>query len=323
MFVIIAETFHPSGAPNSPLTASLANTGGTLFSRIALRLLRYGQKRLLVRGRLTTCGRLPSRAHLGLSMTGERVRKPRSATETIEDSTPPSNIPSPAPQSSAGREKIRGRKGRGKAAAGGESVRASGEHTQPGPSSSGRSRSQYNATTGLCNSIARCDVNRVFPSAGTSALHHDEGGSRSAPQLSIVPQDDNGVIVAPSSLGVANAHDDVMGVGNSSSTAGPSVNVTSSGAAHVYSAGGDTHSLDAHTAQIRNMQRSQAVHATSSFLGTVVPRVQQLLGITHSHPIEKDSRFIHASFWILWNVECAAFLDSIAGEGMSLFLVAK
>ncbi|KHN84674.1 hypothetical protein Tcan_11446 [Toxocara canis] len=179
-----------------------------------------------------------------------------SATETIEDSTPPSNIPSPAPQSSAGREKIRGRKGRGKAAAGGESVRASGEHTQPGPSSSGRSRSQYNATTGLCNSIARCDVNRVFPSAGTSALHHDEGGSRSAPQLSIVPQNDNGVIVAPSSLGVANAHDDVMGVGNSSSTAGPSVNVTSSGAAHVYSAGGDTHSLDAHTAQIRNMQRT-------------------------------------------------------------------
>uniref|UniRef100_A0A914ZIP5 E3 ubiquitin-protein ligase n=4 Tax=Parascaris TaxID=6254 RepID=A0A914ZIP5_PARUN len=212
-----------------------------------------------------------------------------SVAETIEDSAPSSNIPSPAPQLSAGREKVRGRKGRGKASTGGDSVRSSGEHSQPGPSSSGRSRTHNNATTGLCNSIARCDVtsNRVFPSAATSsALRHEEGGSRSAPQLNIMPQDEGGIMAAASDVGMAASHEDMMpGGSSSSSSAGASINaVVSTAATHSYSAGGDTHSLDAHTAQIRNMQRSQAVHAASSFLGTLVPRVQHLLGAAHSHP---------------------------------------
>ncbi|VDN51984.1 unnamed protein product [Dracunculus medinensis] len=40
--------------------------------------------------------------------------------------------------------------------------------------------------------------------------------------------------------------------------------------------------LENQSTQLRNMQRTHAVHTASSFLGTFVPRVQQLLG-THTH----------------------------------------
>lgn len=70
-------------------------------------------------------------------------------------------------------------------------------------------------------------------------------------------QDEGGIMAAASGVGMADSHEDMMAGGSSSSSsAGASMNaVMSTAATHSYSAGGDTHSLDAHTAQIRNMQR--------------------------------------------------------------------
>ncbi|VDO36929.1 unnamed protein product [Brugia timori] len=43
-------------------------------------------------------------------------------------------------------------------------------------------------------------------------------------------------------------------------------------------------SAESHSSQFKNLQRSQAVHTASSFLGALVPRVQHLLGSAHAHP---------------------------------------
>uniref|UniRef100_A0A2K6VX17 Uncharacterized protein n=1 Tax=Onchocerca volvulus TaxID=6282 RepID=A0A2K6VX17_ONCVO len=183
-----------------------------------------------------------------------------------------------AEQSRSTKGRPRTRKGRasvaGRVATGAESSRtANNSEQQPSTSSSARTRAQSSAT-GLCHSITRCEstANRVSP----AFVQQDEPSNcRPAPQLGVVVQDtaDN----ASSNITANNSVTLTTPINNSATT---TIGATElSRAVH-----GDFNAAESHSSQFRNLQRSQAVHTASSFLGALVPRVQHLLGSAHSHP---------------------------------------
>ncbi|VBB30815.1 unnamed protein product [Acanthocheilonema viteae] len=177
------------------------------------------------------------------------------------------------------KDRSRARKGRttvaGRAATGAESSRATNNsEQQPSASSSARTRA-HSSATGLCHSIARCEstANRVSP---TFIQQGESSGCRSTPQLGVVVQDraDN---AGPNTV-IANS--------NAALTAPINTNAAGTTTATEFSraVNGDVNTAENHSSQFRNLQRSQAVHTASSFLGALVPRVQHLLGSAHAHP---------------------------------------
>lgn len=207
-------------------------------------------------------------------------------TETIEDLNQKTNSVSPASQPSTEKEKVRGRKGKGGTAAkagenNGVSVGASGDQQ---PTSSARTRTYNSATTGLCNSIPRCDgaSNRVFPSNSPSQTSpmQEAGSSRSVPQLSFVPQEDDGLMIQGGN-GTPNSGGSGQALEGSTST---STAVTTPGSPPLASTSYSSTTHSDPVIQFRGVQRAPAVHSATSFLGTLVPRVQHLLGAAHNHP---------------------------------------
>ncbi|VDM98192.1 unnamed protein product, partial [Onchocerca ochengi] len=126
----------------------------------------------------------------------------------------------------------------------------------------------------------RCEstANRVSP----AFVQQDEPSNcRPAPQLGVVVQDtaDN----ASSNITANNSVTLTTPINNSATTTIAATEL--SRAVH-----GDFNAAESHSSQFRNLQRSQAVHTASSFLGALVPRVQHLLGSAHSHPSLSDKK---------------------------------
>ncbi|VDO34321.1 unnamed protein product, partial [Onchocerca flexuosa] len=173
----------------------------------------------------------------------------------------------------------RTRKGRasvaGRVATGAESSRtANNSEQQPSTSSSARTRAQSSAT-GLCHSITRCEstANRVSPAF---VQQGEPSSCRPAPQFGVVVQDTTD-----------NATSNTIAVSNNATLTAPTNNsaATTTTATELSRAvHGDINAAESPSSQFRNLQRSQAVHTASSFLGALVPRVQHLLGSAHSHP---------------------------------------
>uniref|UniRef100_A0A915PNM7 Uncharacterized protein n=1 Tax=Setaria digitata TaxID=48799 RepID=A0A915PNM7_9BILA len=202
-------------------------------------------------------------------------------TDNIDSSAHTNSASQLVEQPRSTRDRPRTRKGRtsvaGRTATGTESSprTANSSEQQPSTSSSARTRA-HSSATGLCHSIARCEstANRVSPSF---AQQGESSGCRSAPQLGVVIQD------------TANNTSSNTVVASNNATLATPVNsnvITATTGTEVSRAAtnGDVNAVESHSSQFRNLQRSQAVHAASSFLGALVPRVQHLLGSAHAHP---------------------------------------
>ncbi|VDD90065.1 unnamed protein product [Enterobius vermicularis] len=188
-----------------------------------------------------------------------------------------SSVSSPLPQQSAGKERTtRGRKGRGSLKlldSGGTSTESD---SQPGTSSAARHRGINTATTGLCNSVVRCEgtSNRVFPSGSSSALagQHD-ADFRLSSQGSAIPQvNETGHFRPLPGEGV------IQIAGSARSSTESALDGSAAATIGAYNLSSDTH--HDHGVPLR----TQATHSASSFLGTLIPRVHHLLGTSHSHP---------------------------------------
>ncbi|MCP9257276.1 E3 ubiquitin-protein ligase TRIP12 [Dirofilaria immitis] len=200
-------------------------------------------------------------------------------TDSIDSSAHTNSGSSLVEQPRSAKDKPRTRKGRasvaGRVTTGTESSRTvNNSEQQPSTSSSARTRA-HSSATGLCHSIARCEstANRVSPAF---VQQGESSGCRSTPQLGVVVQDiaDN---ASANTVTVSNSATLTTPVNNSAATT--TTNTELSRAVH-----GDANAAESHSSQFRNLQRSQAVHTASSFLGALVPRVQHLLGSAHSHP---------------------------------------
>ncbi|VDK86016.1 unnamed protein product [Litomosoides sigmodontis] len=205
-------------------------------------------------------------------------RQNNQTTDTVDSSAHTNSGSLVAEQPRSAKDRSRTRKGRttvaGRVATGAESLRAANSaEQQSGASSSARIRA-HSSATGLCHSIARCEntANRVSP---TLVQHGESSGCRSAPQPGVIVQD-----------GADNAIPNTVTISNNVALTAPTNSSAVATAATEFSRAinGDVNTADNHSSQFRNLQRSQAVHTASSFLGALVPRVQHLLGSAHAHP---------------------------------------
>nr|CRZ21905.1 Bm7901 [Brugia malayi] len=182
-------------------------------------------------------------------------------------------------QSRSVKDRPRARKSRttvaGRVNIGAESSRtANNSEQQPSTSSSARTRA-HNSATGLCHSIASCEStsNRVSP----TFIHQNEPNvCRSAAQLGVVVQNTTDD-ATPSIVTASNNNSALTTPVNSNAV------ITTTTAELSRTVNGGV-SAESHSSQFKNLQRSQAVHTASSFLGALVPRVQHLLGSAHAHP---------------------------------------
>uniref|UniRef100_A0A0R3RW39 E3 ubiquitin-protein ligase TRIP12 n=1 Tax=Elaeophora elaphi TaxID=1147741 RepID=A0A0R3RW39_9BILA len=199
-------------------------------------------------------------------------------TDSIDSSAHTNSGSLVVEQPRSAKDRPRTRKGRttvaGRVPTGAESSRTvNNSEQQPSTSLSARTRA-HSSATGLCHSIARCEstANRVSP---TFVQQGESSGCRSTPQLGVVVQDsaDNA-----SSNTVTASNNAVLTTPINSSAAATTTTELSR------TVNGDVNTAESHSSQFRNLQRSQAVHTASSFLGALVPRVQHLLGSAHAHP---------------------------------------
>uniref|UniRef100_A0A1I8ER48 Uncharacterized protein n=1 Tax=Wuchereria bancrofti TaxID=6293 RepID=A0A1I8ER48_WUCBA len=150
---------------------------------------------------------------------------------------------------------------------------ANDSEQQPSTSSSARTRA-HNSATGLCHSIAGCESTSIRVSP-TSIHQNEPSGCRSAPRPGVVVQ--NTIDDATPSIVTASNNTALTTPLNSNAV----ITITTTELSRAANGGV---SAESHSSQFRNLQRSQAVHTASSFLGALVPRVQHLLGSAHAHP---------------------------------------
>uniref|UniRef100_A0A1I7V9C1 Uncharacterized protein n=1 Tax=Loa loa TaxID=7209 RepID=A0A1I7V9C1_LOALO len=209
-------------------------------------------------------------------------------TDSINSSAHTNSGSLVAEQPRSAKDRPRVRKGRttvaGRVATGAESSRTTNNSEQPSTSSSARTRA-HSSATGLCHSIARCEStpSRVSPNF---VQQGEPSGCRSTPQLGVVVQDtadDTG----PKTVTASNSAALTTQVSSSAVTT-----TTTTTAELSRAVSGDGNTAESHTSQFRNLQRSQAVHTASSFLGALVPRVQHLLGSAHAHPKQQQLQYL-------------------------------
>ncbi|VDN92085.1 unnamed protein product [Brugia pahangi] len=212
-------------------------------------------------------------------------------TDSIDNSAHTNSGSVVVEQSRNVKDRPRARKSRttvaGRVNIGAESSRtANNSEQQPSTSSSARTRA-HNSATGLCHSIASCEStsNRVSP----TFIHQNEPNvCRSAPQLGVVVQNTTDD-ATPSIVTASNNNSALTTPVNSSAV----ITTTTTELSRTVNGGV---SAESHSSQFKNLQRSQAVHTASSFLGALVPRVQHLLGSAHAHPNAESSQdaILHA-----------------------------
>ncbi|VDN06438.1 unnamed protein product [Thelazia callipaeda] len=284
------QTSHSSGTFETAVsggggrrTGSSSNRSGHESSRSELRYLTDffpdqspGNRRL-------------TRSQRQYSVTGSSNH----TADNIDHSTINSSAPLEEHQRGP-RDRPRGRRGRTsvgtRVAAGAGGSRATSNSDQQ-PSTSARTRA-HGSATGVCHSITRCEGtgNRIPP---TYTQQREPSAHRSVSQLIVIIHLQYAILLQEAGN---DASSSTVNVG-SNLTLTASINaseITAAGVEGVRTANNLT-VIESHTSQLRNLQRSvscnyyfyeysQAVHAASTFLGALVPRVQHLLGTAHAHP---------------------------------------